>query len=334
MFLTHSNALYSKDTTLIPDLEPAQYGHMVSDGGMAVKKGIHILPTKLVEMLLQSQDQESLNFIQNLLAYPKLRVGFILAAGGTVWTGFIADIQRTEHYPYPKIYPLGLSQIAAGQLANKLGSFEYIGVDSASCISGHSAWFTAQNLIGMNHLDACVVATVDNGLSEEYLQVFAKQGLSKLASEEDSDLVKFRLGQGCHIAVLESSESYFQTQNHPLAKIWDLAVACEPHGNPMGISPNGVGYRKVASIAEDWELEFIKTHSTFSTDNEIEEKILNRMFPGVPHLNYKLEIGHTMGAATAVETHLALEKATVGKTFLSMGAGMGNVFSAALVEKM
>ena len=37
-----------------------------------------------------------------------------------------------------------------------------------------------------------------------------------------------------------------------------------------------------------------------------------------------------MGAATAVETAIAIKEES--GTFLSLGAGMGNVFSAAVVE--
>ena len=37
-----------------------------------------------------------------------------------------------------------------------------------------------------------------------------------------------------------------------------------------------------------------------------------------------------MGASTAVETALAIQEKT--GTFLSLGAGMGNVFSSAVVE--
>ena len=47
-----------------------------------------------------------------------------------------------------------------------------------------------------------------------------------------------------------------------------------------------------------------------------------------PH--YKLRIGHTMGVSTAVETALAVQEES--GTFLSLGAGMGNVYSSAIVE--
>ena len=54
------------------------------------------------------------------------------------------------------------------------------------------------------------------------------------------------------------------------------------------------------------------------------------IFGDIRTVNYKLRIGHTMGVSTAIETALAVQEES--GTFLSLGAGMGNVFSSALVE--
>ena len=63
---------------------------------------------------------------------------------------------------------------------------------------------------------------------------------------------------------------------------------------------------------------------------QIEEEIIKDKFGDIKLINYKLRIGHTMGAATAIETALAIQEES--GTFLSLGAGMGNVFSSAVVE--
>jgi 3-oxoacyl-(acyl-carrier-protein) synthase len=78
------------------------------------------------------------------------------------------------------------------------------------------------------------------------------------------------------------------------------------------------------------DINFVKMHSTFSADNRIEEEIIKDKFGDIKLINYKLRIGHTMGAATAIETALAIQEES--GTFLSLGAGMGNVFSSAVVE--
>ena len=58
--------------------------------------------------------------------------------------------------------------------------------------------------------------------------------------------------------------------------------------------------------------------------------LFKEKFGDIRTVNYKLRIGHTMGASTAVETALAIQEES-GR-FLSLGAGMGNVFSSVVVE--
>ena len=77
-------------------------------------------------------------------------------------------------------------------------------------------------------------------------------------------------------------------------------------------------------------IDFIKTHSTFSDDNDIESKLIKDIFGYIRTVNYKLRIGHTMGVSTAVDTAIAIQEES--GTFLSLGAGMGNVYSSVVVE--
>ena len=100
--------------------------------------------------------------------------------------------------------------------------------------------------------------------------------------------------------------------------------------SPLGISCEGIGYKKVMTRVNTDNIDFIKTHSTFSNDNDIESKLIKDIFGDIKTINYKLRIGHTMGVSTAVETALAVQEES-GK-FLSLGAGMGNTFSSAVVE--
>ena len=77
-------------------------------------------------------------------------------------------------------------------------------------------------------------------------------------------------------------------------------------------------------------IDFIKTHSTFSEDNEIEDVLIKKKFGNIKTINYKLRIGHTMGVSTAIETAIAIQEES--GVFLSLGAGMGNVYSSVIVE--
>ncbi len=334
MFMTHTNSVLSEAITLIDYIPEPQYVHQVSDGGILVRKGLRVMPGELVRYVLDGKYGAAAGtseFIRDLTGRPNCRVGLILASGNTLWSGYLSGVTKSDRYPTHKMQPMGVSQIFAGQLATGLGSFEYIATDSTSCISGHSAWYTARNMMKLDLLDAVVVVATDNGASEDYLEAFREYGITKLAKEEGNpSVVKFRLGQGCNVSVFEKEAMLNITKHTPLALILDMHVTAEMHTNPLGISRTGDGYNKVMSRVDTTGVEFIKTHSTFSANNAVEQDLITQRFGGIRTLNYKLRIGHTMGASTAVETALAIQEES-GR-FLSLGAGMGNVFSSAVVE--
>jgi hypothetical protein len=333
MFITHTSSIYSEDIILLDYIPRAQYGHQITDGGKAVQFGIKTLPAVLVDLLLSKTkglDNGAINIVQELTQNPAIKIGFILAAGGNSWTGALSSLARSDRYPVNKVPTLGGTQVYAGHIANKMGAFDSITTDCSSCISGHAAWHTARNMILLGQMDSMVVITVDNGLSEDYLDIFGEHGLSMSASEEGTGLTKFRLGQGANITVFESSKTVRLSAHTPRAEVYAICLAAETHSSPLGISGSGAGYTKVIEASGAHKYAFVKTHSTFSADNEVESKIVQSKFPGIREVNYKLRIGHTMGASTAVETCLAIDEEY--GIFLSLGAGMGNAFSAAVLE--
>ena len=335
MLLTHTNSVYSEELTLLDHIPYPQYVHQVGDGGgELVAKGIKLVTGVLINHVLRGKHgatSGTRDYIKKLLTIPTRKVGLILASGSNCWMGATTWIPKTDQYPVYKLAPMAVTQVYAGYLASQLGSFDYVATDSVSCISGHSAWNTASTLLQSERLDAIVVISVDNGLSEEYLHVFGEHKLSKSVNEEDNpEIIKFHLGEACNISVFESEACNRNTNNEILAVIKDIHIAAEHHVSPLGISCEGVGYEKVMTRVNTDNVNFIKTHSTFSKDNDIESKLIKDIFGDIRTVNYKLRIGHTMGASTAVETALAIQEES--GTFLSLGAGMGNVYSSVVVE--
>lgn len=334
MFMTHNNFLCTEEITLIDRVRYPQFVHLVTDGGMQILKGFRILPIFLLERLCAGEfgaDLGTAQAIRDLTQNPEIRAGLIIATGNTNWSGYLSRIRRTEAYPTHKILPLGIGHIAVSGFAQQMGNFDYITTDSSSCISGHSAWHQAKLLIDSNKLDAVVVMATDNAISEEYLHMFADQGISRRQHEEDNpDIVKFRIGQGAHVGIFESNASLFKSGNVPVARIHDVALAAEYSTNPLGINDTGQGYRAVMNAVNLDAIDFVKLHGSHTADNAVEEQVVQELLGEIRRVEYKLRIGHTMGASTAVETGLAIRE-EAGR-FLSLGAGMGNVFSAAVVE--
>lgn len=335
MLLTHTNSVYAEELTLLNHIPFPQYVHQVGNGGgELVAKGIKLVNSELVQDVLIGRHGAASGTrerIKDLLATTTRKVGLIIASGSTCGLGYTSCVPKTDQYPVYRLAPMAVTQVYAGYLASQLGSFDYISTDSVSCISGHSAWYTAYTLLQLKRLDAVVVISVDNGLAEEYSHVFGEHKLSKSLDEEDNlEITKFHLGQGCNISIFESELCNRSTNNNILAKIQDIYVAAEQHVSPLGISCEGIGYKKVMIRVNTDNINFIKTHSTFSDDNSIENTLIKDIFGDIKTINYKLRIGHTMGSSTAIETALAIQEES--GTFLSLGAGMGNVYSSVVVE--
>jgi 3-oxoacyl-(acyl-carrier-protein) synthase len=294
---------------------------------MFVKKGIKVLPAVLIEKLLDSveglTDKLQDTFTSNG------RNGFILSTGGSVWTGYAGIKHRTAEYPTLKILPMGMSQIYAGQLANSLGNFEHISTDATSCVSAHAALSQAKLLIKADELDRVVIISTDNATSEEYMQ-----SLTRSLKEETISVNKFRLGQAANIILLENDKATKASGNTPVGMLHGVSLVAERNTNPLGIRDDGAGYKlainKVLEGNTKTRINFIKLHDTMSTDNAVERVVVDKLYPGVRKISYKKRIGHTMGVSTAVEMGIAMKEEQ--GTFISLGAGMGNVFTAALVE--
>lgn len=330
--MIHSSSLYTKDTVLIDNIPHPQYVHKVLPNSLAVDKGIKIVPEELINCTLEGEGTAE-EFTKEIISEltQRCRAGLILATGGNIWTGYYPNLDRSDKYPTHKILPLGMTQIYAGKLANSIGYFDYISTDSTSCISGHSAWHRAKMMLDCGFLDMVVVVSVDNGISEEYMHLFAEHSISKKASEEDNpDITKFHLGQGCNISVFKSRNSDTVPTEMSIATISDISIQAEVHSSPLGMTSIGQGYRSVLKAVDTTGISFIKTHGTYTKENRVEEEIIRELCGDVPLVNYKLDIGHTMGPSTAIETDMAIKEHS-GK-FVSLGAGMGNVFSAVTVE--
>jgi 3-oxoacyl-(acyl-carrier-protein) synthase len=330
--ITINHSIYSEEVTELTHLDKPQKVHQVTDGGMFVKKGIKVLPAVLIEKLLDSVEG-LIDKLQDTFTSSG-RNGFILSTGGSVWTGYAGIKHRTAEYPTLKILPMGMSQIYAGQLANSLGNFEHISTDATSCVSAHAALSQAKLLIKADELDRVVIISTDNATSEEFMQFFREQSLTRSLKEESISVNKFRLGQAANIILLENDKATKASGNTPVGLLHGVALVAEYNTNPLGIRDDGAGYKlaitKVLEGNTKTKINFIKLHDTMSTDNAVERIVVDKLYPGVRKISYKKRIGHTMGVSTAVEMGIAMKEEQ--GTFISLGAGMGNVFTAALVE--
>lgn len=174
----------------------------------------------------------------------------------------------------------------------------------------------------------------------------------------------FHIGQGAALAVFESEVSMKLTGFKPKAKLMGAYTAAESCQNSIGQREDGEGFKKAiegalyVSQTAAHKVKTVKTHGTGTKSNNLAEKhALTSTLKDFVATSFKQRIGHTMGASGLLETILLLDNVKNGfvppilnrtdedKIFLSepapfdkdglvlsLAAGMGNVYSAAIFK--
>lgn len=177
----------------------------------------------------------------------------------------------------------------------------------------------------------------------------------------------FRVGQGAALAVFESEYAVNKLDlvQPPYAALIGAYSASEASTNAIGQLENGEGFVKAINGAMHYsgvmpdEIAIVKTHGTGTECNNRAEKaaLLNALDQFVA-TSYKQKIGHTMGSSGLLETLLLLEDLKSGYVpaienrtetdsvflsesvrapdglILSLAAGMGNIYSAAIFKRL
>lgn len=174
----------------------------------------------------------------------------------------------------------------------------------------------------------------------------------------------FYVGQGAVLAVFDSDKVVAQTGHKPIAKLCSAYTASEECTNAIGQRTDGEGYVKAIqgalsqTIYRHEAIKTVKTHGTGTESNNASEKAaLEKCLPGgFIATSFKPKIGHTMGASGLLESVMLFESISRGVVpaipnrtqtdsvflsqdtaapdglVLSLAAGMGNVYSAAIFE--
>jgi len=218
------------------------------------------------------------------------------------------------------------------------------------------------NLITNYGFTRVIVLSGEDAVNNLSLEFFGEAGASIQADQDmqpsafDGKNQGFYLGQGAVLSVFETEPT-----TEPVAKFLGAYSAAEDNTNPLGQRDDGAGYSKavegalwVAKTPAD-SVQMVKTHGTGTPVNNAAEKTaLTRTLPEFVATSYKPRIGHTMGASGLLETALMLRDIKTGKLpaiqnrtdsdpvfvsedtfvrgdkFISLAAGMGNIYSAAL----
>ena len=223
-----------------------------------------------------------------------------------------------------------------------------------------------QNLINNFGFDRVVVLAAEDGVNNLILEFFGESGASLQFKDEDKrqpsafDAVNggFHIGQGAAMAVFERERP---NMADPLARFLGAFSSSEDNTNPLSQRDDGEGFVKAiegalfVAKADKSSVNLVKTHGSGTPVNNVAEKsALTRTLDDFIATSYKQRIGHTMGASGLLETGLLLKDiknnivpkipnrtsdddvflsrnaVPPSGNILSLAAGMGNIYSAAL----
>ena len=366
IFLTHYRTASTTNVELFDDIIYPQKVNWFPETYNRVKSGLVYVPHKLAEKVL---DPELLTYLRE---NPVGKTAFILAAGNAHFAGIGQrpyDSRLTYTY---KFLPFTLTQVYAGRIAQSCGDMDMVTTDSSACASSLKVMMDVVNLIDFYDYDRVIVLTVEDGVSNAVLEFFGDSKAVLTQKQEDTGIKPsafdsvnsgFRVGQGAAFAVFESESAVSRQRITPHALLIGAYNASERSTNAIGQCEDGEGFKKVIEGALHYshiradEIKIVKTHGTGTASNNKAEKCaLNQTLQGFIATSYKQKIGHTMGSSGLLETLLllgdiksgfvpAIENRTeTDSVFLSestsppdglimsLAAGMGNIYSAAIFK--
>jgi len=366
IYLTHYRTASTEKAELFDDIIYPQKVHWFSDTYSRVKSGLVYVPHKLADKVLDPQ------LITYLRENPVGKTAFILAGGNAHFAGIGQrpyDSRLTYTY---KFLPFTLTQVYAGRVAQSFGDMDMVVTDASACASSLKVMMDVQNLINFYDFDRVIVLTVEDGVSNAVLEFFGDAKAVLTQKQEDLgikpsafDLTNygFRIGQGAALAVFESGAAVAKQQIPFHAVLRGAYSASERSTNAIGQCENGEGFIKAMKGAMSFanvspeDIKIVKAHGTGTASNNVAEKTaLTSTLPDFVATSYKQRIGHTMGSSGLLETLLLLDDMKAGfvpaienrtetdSVFLSkstakpnglimsLAAGMGNIYSAAIFE--
>ena len=367
IYMTQCRTACTPEVTLVDDIPYPQHAHIMPDTFRRAKSGLKYPPHVLIESLI---DDELRSYVADNPV--KGKTGFIFAAGNQGWMGnngrYDKDPDTKLHYKV-KVPFIVLTNIYAGRIASMFGVHDHVSTDASACASSLHVLMNMQTLMDNYGFDRVIVFSGEDSVNNLVLEFFGEAGASLQYRDEgerqpsafDDKNQGFHIGQGAVVAIFEKEHAGMAD---PLAKFVGAYSSAEDNTNPLGQRDDGSGFSKAiegalfVAKAHQNDVRLVKTHGTGTpVNNAAEKSALLRSLNEFVATSYKPRIGHTMGASGLLETGLLLrdlESGLVPKILnrtqddsvflssdapipeglmLSLAAGMGNIYSAALFSR-
>jgi len=364
IYMTQCATLSTENLIDVDDITYPQKAYVIPETYARAKTGLVYPPHKAFDRVIK---KEIVDYVVNNPV--KGKTGFIFAAGSQGWGSnsggkYDGNPDAKLHHTC-KIPFITLTNIYAGRIAGIFRVSDHVSTDGSACASSLKSMMDMQHLFNLYGFDRVIMLAGEDSTNIQTLEFFGEANghipldSGRLPSAFDNENYGFHCGQGAALAVFEREHSGMA---EPLCQFLGAYSASEVSTNPLGQREDGQGYKKAISGAleiakiDPKAVKVVKTHGTGTKMNNASERsALCSIFPEFIATSYKPRIGHTLSASGLMETGLLLNDLKMGIVpkivnrterddvflsydapapskgpFLSLAAGMGNTYAAAL----
>jgi 3-oxoacyl-[acyl-carrier-protein] synthase II len=252
------------------------------------------------------------------------RTGVVLGSGLGGGTTLASNIEtlalRGPDRLSPFFIPMGIANIAAGQVAIAFGPLGPNFASVSACASGGHAVGEAFEMIRRDDADVMIAGGSEAGLHEAWVGAFcAMRALSTRNDDPegasrpfDRDRDGFVMGEGTGVLVLEALEHALGRGAEPLAELVGYGATADASHITLP-APGGSGAVRAARRALEkaglsvTDVDHVNAHATSTPEGDRAElqairTILGERASEVPVTANKSMLGHTLGAAGALES--------------------------------
>jgi len=251
------------------------------------------------------------------------RTGVILGTGlggvGTLVDGIITNALRGPDRISPFLVPMGIPNVGAGQVAINFGMTGPNFATVSACATGGHAIGEATETIIRGDADVMIAGGTEAGIYEPMVGGFASMRALSTRNDDpggasrpfDKGRDGFVIGEGCGVVVLEALEHAEARGATIFAEVCGYGATADASHITLP-APGGIGAVRAArralekaGISPD-QIDHVNAHATSTPEGDKAELQAIRTIFGdrageVPVTANKSMIGHTLGAAGAIE---------------------------------
>ena len=263
------------------------------------------------------------------------RTGVIMGSGlGGVATLFDNVLLMAERGPdriSPFFIPMGIANVGAGQIAIQFGPLGPNWATVSACATGAHAIGEAWETIRRGDADVMLAGGVEAGIHEAVVGGFASMKALSTRNDDpqaasrpfDEGRDGFVIGEGAGVIVLETLEHAQGRGAEPLAEVVGYGATADASHITLP-APGGIGAVRAARRAlekaglQPSDVDHLNAHATSTPEGDRAElQAIRTIFgdhaPNVAVTANKSMLGHTLGAAGAIESIAVVQALRTGQ---------------------